>query len=304
MTNNPKTTPSNIQKGERIAKVLARAGVASRREIERMIAEGRIRLDGKVLDTPATLVSSTDGITVDGKPAPQPESARLWRYHKPRGRVTTAKDPGGRPTVFEALPADLPRVISVGRLDINTEGLLLLTNDGALARWMELPKTGWTRRYRVRVNGTPDEKKLQALQAGITVDGVRYGAIEAKLERKQGANAWIELALKEGKNREVKRVLEHLGLKVTRLIRTAFGPFELGNLERGKVIRVSEGALRASLPDDARGGIGKDKPAPKGTGRASAKPKREPHKKPFAGGPNSPLKRRKPGLKSGKRTRS
>lgn len=241
------------RKGERISKVLARAGVASRREVERMIGEGRISLNGKLVDTPVTLVTDTTGITVDGKPVGAREPSRLWRYNKPRGLVTTNSDPEGRKTVFSALPDSLPRVLSVGRLDINSEGLLILTNDGALARWMELPKTGWKRRYRVRVHGAVDEGRLKALSNGITVEGVKYGPIEARFERQQGSNAWLEMGLREGKNREVRRVLEALGLKVTRLIRTAYGPLELGNLDGGKVDEVAVVALRSFFPKELIG---------------------------------------------------
>lgn len=219
---------------------MARAGVASRREVERMIGQRRISLDGKVLETPATLVSSTRGILVDGKPVAKPELPRLWRYHKPRGRVTTSRDPAGRPTVFDDLPKKLPRVISVGRLDINTEGLLLLTNDGELAQYLERPSSGFERTYRVRVHGKADQARLESLKNGITVGNVRYGPIKARLEKVVGTNAWLTLILKEGKNREVKKVLAELGLKVTRLIRTAYGPFTLGSLNREEVREVSK----------------------------------------------------------------
>src|SRR5712664_1532257 len=218
---------------ERIAKVMARAGLCSRRDAERWIAEGRVTVNGEVLTTPAVTVGPDNDIRVDGRPLPEPERARLWRYHKPTGLVTTHRDERGRPTVFGALPADLPRLVSVGRLDLNSEGLLLLTNDGALARRLELPATGWLRRYKVRVHGEVDSDRLAALEKGITIDGVAYGPIRAGLERRQGSNAWIALALREGKNREVRRVLEHLGLQVTRLIRLAYGPFQLGHLVRG-----------------------------------------------------------------------
>jgi 23S rRNA pseudouridine2605 synthase len=235
-------------KPERIAKVLARAGVASRREVERMIADGRVAIKGEILDTPATLVVGTRNISVDGNPVAEAEGTRVWRYHKPRGMMTTHNDPEGRPTVFDALPKSLGRVISVGRLDYNTEGLLLLSNDGGLARWMELPKTGWKRQYRVRVHGTVDEEALKKLRKGISVDGINYGEINAMLERTTGTNAWLKIAIREGKNREVRKVLEHLGLQVTRLIRTAYGPFELGALEHGKVDEISAEGLRESVP--------------------------------------------------------
>jgi 23S rRNA pseudouridine2605 synthase len=232
---------------ERIAKVLARAGLCSRRDAERWIAAGRVSVDGHVLTTPAVAVTAANDIRVDGAPLPSPERARLWRYHKPIGLVTTHRDEKGRPTVFDALPKELPRVVSVGRLDLNSEGLLLLTNDGALARRLELPATGWLRRYKVRVHGEVDPDQLAALQKGIAIDGVAYGPIRASLEREQGSNAWIALALREGKNREVRRVLEHLGLPVTRLIRLSFGPFQLGNLERGAVAEVPKKVLTEQL---------------------------------------------------------
>jgi 23S rRNA pseudouridine2605 synthase len=233
--------------GERIAKVLARAGLCSRRDAERWVAAGRVMVDGAVLTSPAVTVTETSDVRVDGEPLPEPQRARLWRYHKPKGLVTTHKDERGRPTVFDALPAELPRLISVGRLDLNAEGLLLLTNDGALARRLELPATGWARRYRVRVHGTVDPERLKALAKGITIDGIRYGPIHAEPERAQGSNAWLTVSLREGKNREVKRVLEHLDLPVTRLIRISYGPFQLGNLERGMVEEVPKKVLAEQL---------------------------------------------------------
>jgi 23S rRNA pseudouridine2605 synthase len=233
--------------GERIAKVLARAGLCSRREAERWIAAGRVAVDGAVLTSPAVTVRETNEVRVDGRPLPQPQRARLWRYHKPAGLVTTHRDEKGRPTVFDALPKDLPRLISVGRLDLNAEGLLLLTNDGELARRLELPSTGWLRRYRVRVHGTADPARLKLLEKGLTLDGIAYGPIRAELERSQGSNAWLTVGLREGKNREVKRVLEHLGHPVTRLIRVSYGPFQLGNLMRGAVEEVPKKVLAEQL---------------------------------------------------------
>src|SRR5438876_7613134 len=232
---------------ERIAKVMARAGLCSRRDAERWIAEGRVSVDGHVLTSPALTVTTESEIRVDGKPLPEPERARLWRYHKPAGLVTTHRDERSRPTVFAALPAGLPRLVSIGRLDLNSEGLLLLTNDGALARRLELPATGWLRRYKVRVHGDVDPDRLAALEKGITIAGAAYGPIRAGLERQQGSNAWIAMALREGKNREVRRVLEHLGFQVTRLIRLAYGPFQLGNLARGAVAEVSKKVLAEQL---------------------------------------------------------
>ncbi|TNE62242.1 MAG: pseudouridine synthase [Alphaproteobacteria bacterium] len=236
-------------KGERIAKALARAGIGSRRDIERMIADGRISLDGKTLDTAAVLVDSLAGIKVDGEAVGEVAETKLWRFHKRRGTLTTHKDPEGRPTVFDKLPDHLGRVIAVGRLDMNTEGLLLLTNDGALARWLELPSSEIVRRYRVRVHGRVDEKALKALADGATIDGIHYGSIDAKLEKLQATNAWLTVAIKEGKNREVRRVMEHLGLVVNRLIRTHYGPFSLGTLNDGAVAPVGEKQLHDVLSE-------------------------------------------------------
>ncbi len=234
-------------KPERISKLLARAGVASRRDIERMIMEGRVSVNGKVLETPVLNATLADKIEVDGQPIRGIERTRLWLYHKPAGLVTTNSDPEGRPTVFENLPEELPRVMSIGRLDINTEGLLLLTNDGGLARVLELPTTGWLRRYRVRAYGDIDQPALDALKEGIAVDGVLYGAIDATLDRKQGHNAWITMGLREGKNREIKNVLGALGLEVNRLIRISYGPFQLGDLPEGQVVEVRGRMLRDQL---------------------------------------------------------
>lgn len=239
--------PAAGKRAERIAKVLARAGVCSRRDAERWIADGRVSVDGRVLGTPAVNVTPANDIRVDGKPLPAPERPRLWRYHKPAGLVTSHRDEKGRPTVFDAVPKDLPRLISVGRLDLNSEGLLLLTNDGGLARRLELPSTGWQRRYKVRVHGEVEPEQLAALEKGMTIDGVSYGPIRASFERQQGSNAWIAMGLREGKNREVRRVLEHLGLQVTRLIRVSYGPFQLGNLARGAVDEVPKKVLSEQL---------------------------------------------------------
>jgi 23S rRNA pseudouridine2605 synthase len=240
-------TDAAVTKGERVAKLMARAGLCSRRDAERWIAEGRVSLDGRVLDSPAVTATAESDLRVDGKPIPQKEPARLWRYHKPAGLVTTHRDEKGRPTVFERLPPELPRVISVGRLDLTSEGLLLLTNDGGLARALELPSRGWIRRYRVRVHGPVDAAKLKSLEKGLTLDGISYGAIRAAIERAQGSNAWLTMSLQEGKNREIRRVLGHLGLDVTRLIRIAYGPFQLGHLARGGVEEVPRRVLREQL---------------------------------------------------------
>ncbi|MCH8237542.1 MAG: rRNA pseudouridine synthase [Proteobacteria bacterium] len=240
-----KTPPAN--KSDRIAKVLARAGLCSRREAERWIVAGRVAVDGVTLVTPAINVTAQNRVTVDGKALPAPLPPRLWRYHKPAGLITSHRDPEGRPTVFERLPETLPRVVSVGRLDLTSEGLLLLTNDGGLARRLELPATGWTRRYRVRVHGAVDEKKLAALANGVTVSGVKYAPIKAVLDNQKRANAWLTVSLEEGRNREIRKVMEHLGLEVNRLIRIAFGPFQLGHLARGKAEEVPPKVLREQL---------------------------------------------------------
>jgi 23S rRNA pseudouridine2605 synthase len=233
--------------GERIAKLLARAGIASRREVERMIADGRVALNGAPIATPATVLASLRGVTVDGRPVAAPERTRLFVFHKPAGLITAERDPGGRPTIYaalrNALPPGTPRIMPIGRLDFNTEGLLLLTNDGGFKREMELPATGVPRTYRARTFGRVSQSQLEGLMDGITVEGVRYGPIDANLERRTGHNQWIELTLTEGKNREVRRVLEHLGLKVTRLIRTAYGPFALGDLARGAAVEVRKEVL-------------------------------------------------------------
>jgi 23S rRNA pseudouridine2605 synthase len=235
------------KKGERIAKIVARAGVCSRREAEAWINEGRVAVNGRVITSPALDVMPNDRVTIDGQPLPAREPTRLFLFHKPRGLVTTHADPEGRATVFDALPADLPRLISVGRLDYNTEGLLLLTNDGGLARALELPATGWLRRYRVRAHGSVTQADLDALRDGIDIDGMRYGAIEATLDRSQGANTWMTFAIREGKNREVRNVLAHLGLDVNRLIRVSYGPFQLGELAEGEVAEVKPRVLREQL---------------------------------------------------------
>lgn len=231
-------SPSPSKESQRIAKLLARAGVASRRDVERMIAEGRIALNGVAIDTPATLLTSLHGVTVDGNPVAAPAPARLFRFYKPNGVLTAARDPKGRATIYDRLPQGLPRLVPVGRLDLNTEGLLLLTTDGELKRQLELPATGIERSYRARAYGAVSQAQLEELMLGVEIDGVRYGPIDANLERRTGANSWIELTLTEGKNREVRRVLEHLGLKVSRLIRTRYGPFHLGDLAEGDVDEV------------------------------------------------------------------
>ncbi|MGA8075760.1 MAG: pseudouridine synthase, partial [Xanthobacteraceae bacterium] len=235
--------------GERIAKVIARAGLASRREAEEWVTAGRVAVNGAVMTKPAFNVTAQDRISVDGEPLRQPERTRLFLYHKPRGLLTTHADPRGRPNIFAKLPAHLPRLISVGRLDFNTEGLLLLTNDGALARVLELPSTGWLRRYRVRAHGSVAQGELDALHAGITISGVHYGTIEAAVDRVQGSNLWLTFAIREGKNREVRNVLNHLGLTVTRLIRVSFGPFRLGELAERAVEEVRTRTLREQLGD-------------------------------------------------------
>ena len=236
------TTKNDERSGDRIAKLLARAGVASRREVERMIADRRVAIDGKVVETPATLLETLRGVTVDGKPVAKPEPTRLFAFHKPTGLITAERDPRGRPTIYDALrnalPKDAPRVMPIGRLDFNTEGLLLLTNDGGFKRLLELPANAVERTYRARAHGEVSQAQLESLIEGVTIDGVHYGRIDANLERRTGANQWIELTITEGKNREVRRVLEHLGLKVNRLMRTSFGPVSLADLPRGQAVEV------------------------------------------------------------------
>ena len=248
--------------GERIAKVMARAGLCSRREAEAWIAAGRVAVNGKPIASPALDVSAHDHVTVDGEPLRARERTRLFLFHKPRGQLTSHADARGRPTIFAALPKGLPRLISVGRLDLNTEGLLLLTNDGGLARTLELPATGWLRRYRVRAHGRVRQEELDRLHNGITIAGIRYGSIEARLEREQGANSWLTFAIREGKNREVKNVLGHLGLAVNRLIRVSFGPFQLGDLPEGAVEEVKTRILRDQLGDRITALSGADFSAP------------------------------------------
>jgi 23S rRNA pseudouridine2605 synthase len=233
--------------GDRIAKVIARSGRASRREAERLIEAGRVAVNGKVIASPALNVVPSDKVTVDGAPLGPAEPPRLWLYHKPVGLVTTERDEKGRPTVFGALPEGMPRVMSVGRLDLNSEGLLLLTNDGEIKRRLELPSTGWTRKYRVRVHGEPTDDIFEPLRKGIVVDGERFQPMTVTLDRQQGANAWITVSLKEGKNREVRRAMESLGLSVNRLIRVSYGPFRLGELRAGQVEEVRPRVLRDQL---------------------------------------------------------
>jgi 23S rRNA pseudouridine2605 synthase len=242
-----KPPPETGADKERIAKVMARAGLCSRREAEAWIAAGRVSVNGERLTTPAFTVSPRDRIEVDGKTLPRRERTRLFLYHKPKGLVTTNRDERGRPTIFGALPKELPRLVSIGRLDINSEGLLLLTNDGGLARVLELPQTGWLRRYRVRANGSVDQPALERLARGITVDGIEYGPITATLDREQGSNVWLTMGLREGKNREVRNVLRVLGLTVNRLIRVSYGPFRLGELAPGAVEEVNTRVLREQL---------------------------------------------------------
>ncbi|MEL7344155.1 MAG: pseudouridine synthase [Pseudomonadota bacterium] len=242
-----KQTKPETPAGDRIAKVLARAGVASRREAERMIEAGRVGVNGARISSPALNVTKADKITVDGKEIGEAETARLWLYHKPKGLVTTAKDEKGRATVFAALPEDMPRVVSVGRLDINSEGLLLLTNDGGIKRKLELPSTGWLRKYRARVNGKPGENAFVPLTKGITLDGERFQPMEIKFDRQQGTNAWLTIGIREGKNREIRRALESVGHPVNRLIRISYGPFRLGTLKPGEVEEVKGKVMREQL---------------------------------------------------------
>jgi 23S rRNA pseudouridine2605 synthase len=268
--------PTKSREPQRIAKLLARAGIASRREIERMVAEGRIAINGQAIDTPATLIESLHGVTVDGKPVKPPAPARLFRFHKPAGLLTTERDPAGRPTIYDRLPRDLPRVMPVGRLDLSTEGLLLLTTDGELKRQLELPSTGVPRTYRARAYGNVTQAQLEELMLGVEIDGIRYGSINANLERRTGANVWIEMTLTEGKNREVRRVLEYLGLKVSRLIRTSYGPFSLGDMPAGAVDEIRQHDLvlfRKELkPAPPRQGQGDSGPKRRGDGPPGPRP--------------------------------
>jgi 23S rRNA pseudouridine2605 synthase len=277
--------PREKKSGERIAKVVSRAGLASRRDAEEWIVQGRVTVNGRVINSPALDVTANDVITVDGKPLPPRERTRLFMFHKPRGLMTTHADPEGRPTVFDNLPEGLPRLISIGRLDFNTEGLLLLTNDGGLARVLELPDTGWLRRYRVRAHGEVTQGQLDELKKGIEVDGVKYGSIDATLERDQGANVWLVFAIREGKNREVRNVLAHLGLEVNRLIRISYGPFQLGELAEGQVEEVKTRVLREQLGEKVAALAGADfarpmqgEPQAKSDDEATAAPRA---KKPF-----------------------
>jgi 23S rRNA pseudouridine2605 synthase len=254
----PPRPPAPKKAGERVAKVVSRAGLCSRRDAEDWVTQGRVAVNGRIINSPALDVTTRDVITVDGKPLPAPERTRLFMYHKPRGLMTTHADPEGRPTVFDHLPEHLPRLISIGRLDFNTEGLLLLTNDGGLARTLELPDTGWLRRYRVRAHGDVTQSQLDQLKHGVEVDGIKYGSIDATLERDQGANVWLVFAIREGKNREVRNVLAHLGLEVNRLIRISYGPFQLGELEEGGVEEVKTRVLREQLGEKIAEASGAD----------------------------------------------
>ncbi len=282
--------------GERIAKAIARAGLCSRREAEAWIVAGRVAVNGEVVASPARNVTATDRVSVDGAPLPARERTRLFLYHKPRGLLTTHADPGGRPTIFSALPGGLPRLVSVGRLDLNTEGLLLLTNDGALARMLELPATGWLRRYRVRAHGRVTQDALDRLHAGVTIDGIRYGTIEATLDRAQGSNVWLTFAIREGKNREVKNVLAHLGLAVNRLIRVSFGPFQLAELAPGAIEEVRTRTLRDQLGGRIAAAAGVDftgprvERVPEPVVPAGGTPRRERRGDPVAGTHRAPLR--------------
>lgn len=272
MTDKPAPKSSDAPSGDRIAKVLARSGVASRRGAEAMIEAGRVEVNGKIITSPALNVTPRDRIVVDNKPLAEPEPPRIWLYHKPAGLVTTERDEKGRNTVFKTLPDDMPRVMSVGRLDINSEGLLLLTNDGELKRTMELPSTGWLRRYRVRINGSLSEAKLDELRAGIEVDGVKYAGVEVKFDRQQGANAWLTMGLREGKNREIRKLMEAMGVVVNRLLRISYGPFQLGTLKPGKVEEVKQRIVRDQM------GLRETPKGPMGA-KASPKGKRPPPKR-------------------------
>lgn len=269
---------TDTPEGDRIAKVLSRAGIASRREAERLIELGEVKVNGRVITSPALNVTARDKITVRGEPVGQPEPPRLWLYYKPEGLVTSSSDEKGRDTVFDHLPEGMPRVMSIGRLDLNSEGLLLLTNDGELKRRLELPSTGWLRKYRVRVNGNPTDPDLEPLRKGITIEGEKFQPMEVKLDRHQGANAWLTVGLREGKNREIRRAMAHIGLTVNRLIRTSYGPFRLNELKPGdveevrpKVLREQLGLSTAEVPNSVRG-----------AGKPEARPASGPAAKPAA----------------------
>jgi 23S rRNA pseudouridine2605 synthase len=263
--------PPKAHEGERIAKVLSRAGVASRREAERMIELGEVKVNGKVITSPALNVTDKDVILINGEPLAEPEPARVWLYYKPEGLVTSNNDEKGRDTVFDNLPPDMPRVMSIGRLDLNSEGLLLLTNDGELKRRLELPSTGWLRKYRVRVNGNPTEPDLEPLRKGITVEGEKFQAMSVVLDRIQGANAWLTVGIREGKNREIRRAMSAINLTVNRLIRISYGPFRLGDLEPGQVEEIKQKILRGQLGDGPKDEA-EEKPARKVTRNAPPKP--------------------------------
>lgn len=289
-----KAPATPAREGERIAKVLARAGLASRREAEAMILAGRVQVNGDRIDSPALNIGPGDKVLVDGKPIAAREPARLWRYFKPLGLVTSARDEKGRPTVFDALPEGMPRVVSVGRLDLNSEGLLLLTNDGELKRRLELPATGWLRRYRVRVHGTPTNEQLAPLEKGITLGEERFQPMVVTLDRQQGANAWLSIGIREGRNREIRRAMEAVGLTVNRLIRVGYGPFQLGDLKPGEVEEVRPRVLRDQL------GMPAEDPGPK----AAPKPARKPAPKIAGRGtpPKSPRAGSRPEQQAGPKT--
>lgn len=259
---------SQTDSPERIAKRIARAGVCSRREAEALITAGRVTLNGEILTTPACVVTAKDRIIVDGTALPAAEPARLWRYYKPRGLIVSTRDDKGRETIFDTLPETLPRVISVGRLDLDSEGLLLLTNDGGLARHLELPATGWTRKYRVRVRGVVDDNRLTELAEGVTVDGIHYGQVMARLDNQMPSNAWLTVAIKEGKNREIRHIMDYLGYPVSRLLRLSYGPFSLGSLEEGAVKEIKTNVLSEQL------GLARPKQASKPAGRTTARPRK------------------------------
>ena len=253
---------------ERIARRMARAGLCSRRDAEKWIAAGRVRVDGQILAHPAVTVDGKSRIVVDGRPLPEIGKPRMWRYHKPAGRITSNRDSGGRPTIFADLPADMPRVVTVGRLDVPSEGLLLLTNDGALARLLELPSTGWVRRYRVRVHGRPDPSRIARLAHGVTIDGVTYGPVDITLDRQGASNAWLTIGLREGRNREVRRLMQHVELAVNRLIRVSYGPFQLGSLSPGSASEVNQRVMKDQL------GVGEPRPGRRGADRRRKPPRR------------------------------
>lgn len=308
MSNTPPSSPPagdspDNRPGNRIAKVLSRAGVASRREAERMIAAGRVSVNGRKIDSPALNVTDKDRISVDGKPIQEAEPPRMWLYHKPPGLVSTNSDEKGRTTIFDRLPEDMPRVMTIGRLDISSEGLLLLTNDGGIKRKLELPSTGWLRKYRVRINGRPKVEDFEPLRKGLVIDGQRFQPMEVTLDRQQGANAWLTIGLREGKNREIRRAIEDIGFTVNRLIRVSYGPFQLGTLKAGTVEELRRKVVRDQLGLDAADETTPAKPQRKRPGKPHSSPRNAPSNT-ARKTPGKPQGRTKPSARMGRKPRT